>query len=99
MKRLITPACLVVVCLLGLAEVGARVFFAQDISGRFDYGYNPQAGFNERADGTVESLPEDRFQEDLTSPANSNFALYVKSVTEKKDARNEVPQAAGTSGR
>ena len=54
MKRLITPACLVVVCLLVLAEVGARVFFAQDISGRFDYGYNPQAGFAERADGTVE---------------------------------------------
>ena len=53
MKRLITPACLMVVCLLVLAEVGARVFFAQDISGRFDYGYNPQAGFNERADGTV----------------------------------------------
>lgn len=54
MKRLITPACLMVVCLLLLAEVVARVFFAQDISGRFDYGYNPQAGFNERADGTVE---------------------------------------------
>jgi len=36
MKRLITPACLVVVCLLVLAEVAARVFFAQDISGRFD---------------------------------------------------------------
>jgi len=54
MKRLITPACLVVVCLLVLAEVAARVFFAQDISGRFDYGYNPQAGFAEPADGTVE---------------------------------------------
>ncbi len=40
MKRLITPACLVVICLLGLAEVGARVFFTEDISGRFDYGYN-----------------------------------------------------------
>jgi hypothetical protein len=54
MKRLITPACLMVVCLLLLAEVVARVFFAQDISGRFDYGYNPQAGFAEHADGTVE---------------------------------------------
>jgi hypothetical protein len=53
MKRLITPACLVVICLLGLAELGARLFFAQDISGRFDYGYNPQAGFAEHADGTV----------------------------------------------
>jgi hypothetical protein len=54
MKRLITPACLVAVCLLVLAEVIARVFFAQDISGRFEYGYNPQAGFAEQADGTVE---------------------------------------------
>jgi hypothetical protein len=54
MKRLITPACLVVVCLLLLAEMVARVFFAQDLSGRFDYGYNPQAGFAEHADGTVE---------------------------------------------
>ena len=54
MKRLLTPAGLVVICLLGLAELGARLFFAQDISGRFDYGYNPQAGFAEHADGTVE---------------------------------------------
>ena len=54
MKRLITPACLVVICLLGLAELGARIFFAQDISGRFDYGYNPQAGIAEHGDGTVE---------------------------------------------
>ena len=54
MKRLITPACLVAVCLLVLAEVIARVFFAQDISGRFEYGYNPQAGFAERGNGTVE---------------------------------------------
>jgi hypothetical protein len=54
MKRLITPACLVVICLLGLAEVGARLFFANDISGRFDYGYNPHAGFAEHKDGTVE---------------------------------------------
>ncbi len=45
MKRLLTPAFLVVLCLLGLAELGARVFFAQDISGRFEYGYNPQARF------------------------------------------------------
>jgi hypothetical protein len=56
MKRLITPACLMVICLLGLAELGARVFFAQDISGRFDYGYNPQAGFAEHRDGTVALL-------------------------------------------
>ncbi len=53
MKKLITPAFLVMVCLLGLAELGARLFFAQDISGRFAYGYDPQAGFDERRDGTV----------------------------------------------
>jgi hypothetical protein len=54
MRRLLTPACIVVICLLGLAELGARLFFANDISGRFDYGYNLQAGFDEHADGTVE---------------------------------------------
>ena len=54
MKKLITPAFLMVVCLLVLAEVGARLFFAQDISGRFAYGYDPQAGFDEHRDGTVE---------------------------------------------
>jgi hypothetical protein len=56
MRRLITPACLVAICLLGLAEVGARIFFAQDISGRFEYGYNPQAGFDETRDGFVKLL-------------------------------------------
>ena len=54
MKRLVTPAFLVVVCLLGLAELGARIFFAHDITGRFAYGYDPEAGFSEQADGTVE---------------------------------------------
>lgn len=54
MKRVLTPACLVVLCLLVLAEAGARCFFAKDISGRFDYGYNPQAGFDEHKNGTVE---------------------------------------------
>jgi hypothetical protein len=54
MKKLITPAFLMVVCLLVLVEMGARLFFAQDISGRFAYGYDPQAGFDEHRDGTVE---------------------------------------------
>ncbi len=54
MKRLVTPAFLVVVCLLGLAELGARVFFSSDITGRFSYGYDPDAGFNEHPDGAVE---------------------------------------------
>lgn len=54
MKKLLTPAFLMVVVILVLAEVSARLFFAQDISGRFEYGYDPQAGFAERRDGTVE---------------------------------------------
>jgi hypothetical protein len=54
MKRLVTPAFLVIICLLGLAELVARVFFPLDISGRFEYGYNLQAGFDEHANGVVE---------------------------------------------
>ncbi len=53
MKKLITPAFLMVVVILALAELTARVFFAQDISGRFAYGYDPHAGFAEQKDGTV----------------------------------------------
>lgn len=53
MKKLVTPAFFMVVLLLVLAELGARIFFAQDIHGRFEYGYDPQAGFSERRDGMV----------------------------------------------
>jgi hypothetical protein len=54
MKGLIKPAFALAVILLALAELGAHLFFAQDISGRFDYGFSPDAGFRERGDGTVE---------------------------------------------
>lgn len=53
MKKWLPPAFLLAVLLLGLAELGARVFFAQNISGRFEYGYSPDAGFDVRSDGTV----------------------------------------------
>jgi hypothetical protein len=49
----LTPAFLLAVLLLGLGELGARLFFARDISGRFDYGYSPDAGFDEGQDGLV----------------------------------------------
>lgn len=53
-----------------------------------------------RADGTVECLPEARFQEELASATNSNFALYFKSVAPKKDAgRKPAPAATATPGR
>jgi hypothetical protein len=54
MKRLITPAFILAVALLVLAELVARTFFARDFSGRFEYGFDSEAGFAERADGTVE---------------------------------------------
>ena len=53
MTRWLTPAFLLAVLLLGLGELGARLFFAADISGRFEYGYSPDAGFDERKDGVV----------------------------------------------
>jgi hypothetical protein len=53
MKKWLTPAFLFAVLLLGLGELGARLFFAADISGRFEYGYHPDAGFDDRRDGTV----------------------------------------------
>jgi hypothetical protein len=53
MKKLVTPAFIMVVVMLALAELIARLFFAADISGRFSYGYDPQAGFDECRDGTV----------------------------------------------
>ena len=49
----LTPAFIFAVLLLGLGELGARIFFSQDISGRFEYGYSPDAGFDVRPDGTV----------------------------------------------
>lgn len=53
MKKWFTSAFLFALLLLGLGELGARLFFAADISGRFDYGYSPDAGFDLRSDGTV----------------------------------------------
>jgi len=40
--------------LLGGCEVVVRVFFARNMSGRFEYGYHPTAGVVEREDGTVQ---------------------------------------------
>ena len=35
-------------------EVVSRVFFSRTLSGRFEYGYHPTAGFVERGNGTVD---------------------------------------------
>jgi len=44
---------LMLVVLAG-AELAGRLFFERTLMGRFDYGYDPTAGFVEKADGTVE---------------------------------------------
>jgi len=44
------------VLLLGAGELIARVFFSRDFSGRFEYGYNPTAGFQENSDETVDLI-------------------------------------------
>jgi hypothetical protein len=54
MKKLLTPAFVLVILLLAAAELASRLFFPQDVSGRFEYGYSPDAGFVERPDGTVQ---------------------------------------------
>lgn len=51
--RAATKPFLCFVALLVGVELVVRVFFARGMSGRFDYGYHPTAGFVEQADGTV----------------------------------------------
>jgi len=53
MKRAFTKSVLLALFLLIGAETIVRVFFVRNMSGRFDYGYHPTAGFEEKADGTV----------------------------------------------
>jgi hypothetical protein len=51
--RTVAKSALLALGLLLAAELGVRVFFARNMSARFEYGYHPTAGFVERADGTV----------------------------------------------
>jgi hypothetical protein len=53
MKRWLTPSFLTLLALLAGSEIVVRVFFQRSMSGRFEYGYSPTAGFVENADGTV----------------------------------------------
>lgn len=53
MNRWTTKAFLLVVAMFCGCELVVRVFFARSMSGRFEYGYNPASGFEEKKDGTV----------------------------------------------
>ena len=46
-KSLLTPAFLLGLCLLIGVELVVRIFFQDNMSGRFEYGFHPSAGFVE----------------------------------------------------
>jgi hypothetical protein len=54
MKKLLSSAFVLALGLLLAAELGVRFFLPHDVSGRFSYGYDPDAGFVELQDGTVQ---------------------------------------------
>ena len=54
MKAWFRNSFLLALALLVIAEAVVRVFFARNMSGRFDYGYHPTAGFVEKAAGTID---------------------------------------------
>lgn len=56
MRRRVSNAFLLAVALFAVSELGARVFFARSVYGRFEYGYHPTAGFEEVTDGSVRLL-------------------------------------------
>jgi lysophospholipase L1-like esterase len=54
MKTPLTQSCLLVLLTLLVLELIVRIFFAQNMSGRFEYGYHPRAGFVQKKDGSVD---------------------------------------------
>lgn len=56
MRRTFTKPFLLVVAVLLTVEFAMRVFWSRGLSGRFDYGYHPTAGFQENADGSLDLI-------------------------------------------
>jgi hypothetical protein len=56
MRRTFTKSFLLVVALLVVGEFAMRTFYSRGLSGRFDYGYHPTAGFQENADGSLDLI-------------------------------------------
>jgi hypothetical protein len=56
MTRWCKASFVLAVALLAASELVARIFFTQSLTGRFEYGYHPTAGFRENGDGTVNLL-------------------------------------------
>lgn len=51
--RLISKSFVMMLVVLTSVELASRLFFSQTLMGRFDYGYDPTAGFVENRDRTV----------------------------------------------
>jgi hypothetical protein len=54
MRRVFTKSFLLIAAVLLASELAVRVFYSRGLSGRFDYGYHPTAGFRENADGSLD---------------------------------------------
>ncbi len=54
MRRTFTKSFLLVLAVLIVAEIAVRVFWSRGLTGRFEYGYHPSAGFAEKSDGSLE---------------------------------------------
>ena len=54
MRRTFTKSFLLVVAVLALVEITTRIVWSRGLSGRFDYGYHPTAGFVEKSDGSLD---------------------------------------------
>ena len=54
MRRTFTKSFLLVLVVLILAEIAVRVFWSRGLTGRFEYGYHPTAGFVEKSDGSLD---------------------------------------------
>lgn len=81
MKAWFRNSFLLALALLVTAEGVARVLFARNLSGRFDYGYHPTAGFVEQPDGTVNLVRSGgrrfRPQSFAATPAAGTFRILV----------------------
>ncbi len=51
MRRAFSKAFLAAVAVLLIAEIAVRLLWSRGLSGSFDYGYHPTAGFVEKGDG------------------------------------------------
>ncbi|MCE0497148.1 MAG: hypothetical protein LV481_04290 [Methylacidiphilales bacterium] len=53
MKKWLAPSFVLMLALLVAGELVVRIGFKRSMTGRFDYGYDPNAGFVENSNGTV----------------------------------------------